>query len=584
MASTLQQTLRRALSLYQDGRPHEAESLCDAVLVLEPDNVDALQITGLARLDLGMNAAACDAFEKAIALAPDVAVGHLNLATALLRLGKPAAALRKLERALGLQCDLPEAHYNLGNTLLALGHADEAEKAFEQAVSLRPDYADALNNLGQMLRDRGDGEGAARHFHRALDAAPAYGPAWSNLCGVLIDLGRAADAVIAGRRAALLLPGDARAHYNLGNAFAAALIPAEAAACYRRALRIDPLFTDAFVNLGAAQMGLGDTDGAVTAFEHALAIDAGLPEANWNKALALLLSGRWEDAWDLYEWRWRAVRELRLPEIATPMWDGGSGTDGTVLIRCEQGYGDAIQFVRYLPMVRARGWRVALECPPALERLFRDSAVADTVIAFGAPRPAFDCWLPVMSLARIFETSLGTVPADVPYLAAGAAPEWHPDTPGFTVGIVWQGSLTNGRGRYRSCTLADLLPLRRAPGVSLVSLQAQLSEEDLAALRRFGIPDLASGVRDFADSAALAQQVDLVIAVDTAMAHLAGALGRPVWTLLSAFPDWRWLLDRDDSPWYPGMRLFRQRRIGEWPPLVDEVASALSRYVREGGR
>ncbi len=582
MSSTLQQSLRRALALYQDGKPHEAESLCDAVLVLEPDNTDALQIAGLARLDRGMNAAARDAFEKAVALAPDIAAGHVNLATALLRLGKQAEALRMLERAIGLQRDLPEAHYNLGNTLLALGRAEEAEKAYAEAVSLRPGYADALNNLGQMLRDRGDGEGAARYFHRALDAAPTYGPAWSNLCGMLIDLGRTADAVMAGRRAALLLPGDARAHYNLGNAFAAALIPAEAAACYRRALQIDPLFADAFVNLGVAQMNLGDTDGAVAAFDHALAVEADLPEANWNKALALLLSGRWEDAWDLYEWRWRAVRGLRRPEIGKPMWDGGYGTGGTVLIRCEQGYGDAIQFVRYLPMVRARGWRVALECPSALAHLFRGSALADTVIAFDAPRPTFDCWLPIMSLPRIFETSLETVPDDAPYLSAGLAPARRDDASGFTVGIVWQGSLTNGRGRYRSCTLTDLLPLCDVPGVSLVSLQAQLSDEDAAALRQFGIPDLASGVRDFADSAALAQQVGLVITVDTAMAHLAGALGRPVWTLLSAFPDWRWLLESDNSPWYPGMRLFRQRLIGDWSPVVDDVVSALSRHI--GGR
>lgn len=584
MSSTVQRSLRQALNFYREGKPYEAESLCDAVLVLDPDNVDALQILGLARLDLGRNVAARDAFEKAASQAPDIAANHVNLATALLRMGKPGDALRSLERALARQRDLPEAHYNLGNTLLALGREGDAEKAFERAVALRPDYADALNNLGEIRRGRGDGEGGIRLFQRAIDAAPAYGPAWSNLCGALIDLDRTADAVMAGRRAALLSPDDAQAHYNLGNAFAVALIPGEAAACYRRALQLDPLFADAMTNLGVAQMTLGNPEAAVAAFDHALAVDADLPEANWNKALALLLAGRWEEAWDLCEWRWRAVQGLQFPEIDKPVWDGAHGDGGTILVRCEQAFGDAIQFVRYLPMVRARGWRVLLECPPALERLFREAGLADTVIAFGAARPAFDCWLPIMSLPRVFQTSLETVPAEIPYLAAAPAPSHAGIGEDLTVGIVWQGSLTNGRGRYRSCALADLAPLRLVPGVSLVSLQAQLTDDDAAALRDYGIPDLESGARDFAESASLAKQTDLVITVDTAMAHLAGALGCPVWTLLSAFPEWRWLLDRADSPWYPGMRLFRQRRIGDWTSLVDEVASALSRHVSERRR
>ena len=583
MSSTLQQTLQRALALYEDGKPHEAESLCDAVLVLDPDNADAWQIAGLARLDRGLNGAARDAFEKSIALAPDLAGNHVNLATALLRLGKPKQALRSLEHALDLQNDLPEAHYNLGNTLLALGRPVDAERAFERAIALRPDYAEALNNLGQVLRDRGDAERATRNFHAALDASPDYGPAWSNLCGTLIDLGRTADAIAAGRRAVLFVPGEARAHYNLGNAFAAALIPAEAAACYRRALQIDPVFADAFVNLGVSQMRLGDCDKAIAALDHALTVDAGLPEANWNKALALLLSGRLEEAWDLYEWRWRAVSGLTFPEIARPVWDGESGQGRTVLVRCEQAYGDAIQFSRYLPLVRERGWRIVLECAPKLERLFRASGLADTVLAFGVARPDFDFWLPVMSLPRVFETSLDTIPSDIPYLVAGPVPMSGGDggRADLKVGIVWQGSVTNDRGRYRSCALADLAPLRQLPGVSLFSLQSQMSGEDREALRQFSIPDLETGLRDFADTAAAVLGLDLVITVDTAMAHLAGALGRPVWTLLSAFPDWRWLLDRDDSPWYPGMRLFRQQRIGDWASVVGQVSSALLRYIEE---
>lgn len=583
MSSTLQDTLRRAIALREEGKPCEAEALADAVLALDPENADGWQIAGLARLDQGMNVSACEALARAAELAPVIAGNHVNLAIALDRLGKPDRAIQSLQRAIGLQEDLPEAHYNLGNVLLRTGRAADAEVAFERAIALRPRYAEALNNLGHVIAARGGQESAVGYFRQALDADARYAPAWSNLCASLLDLGRTVEAIGAGRRAVLLSPESAEAHYNLGNAFAAAPIPAEAAACYRRALQVSPGYTDAFVNLGVAQINLGDCDGAIAALDHALAFDPELPEANWNKALALLLSGRLGEAWELYEWRWRAVKGLSMPKVDRPLWDGGRGQGRTVLIRCEQGYGDAIQFVRYLSMVREKGWRVVLECPPKLERLFVVSGIADAVIPFGAQRPAFDAWLPVMSLPRAFRTDVANIPAAGPYLTIPPAPRHGAGDAGLKVGIVWQGSLTNGRGRFRSCMLADLAPLGRIPGVSLCSMQSQISAEDRLLLEQLSIPDLESGLLDFADTAAVVQALDLVITVDTAMAHLAGALGRPVWTLLSAFPDWRWMLDRDDSPWYPTMRLFRQGRAGDWTAVVQEMASALRRYVEDGG-
>jgi tetratricopeptide (TPR) repeat protein len=583
MSATLQETLQRALALRAEGKAQAAESLCDAVLALDPENADGWHIAGLARLDLGMNAAACDALSRAVALAPDIAGFHVNLATALDRVGKPAQAIESLQRAIALEEGLAEAHYNLGNVFLATGRRGEAVAAFEKAVALRPGYAEALNNLGHISTMCGDPPVAIGFFRRAVDAEPRYGPAWSNLCGALVDLGRTVEAIDAGRQAVLLAPQSAKAHYNLGNAFAAAPIPAEAAACYRRALQIDPRYADAFVNLGVAQISLGDCDQAIAALEHALTLDANLAEAGWNKALALLLSGRLGEAWDLYERRWQAVKGLSMPEIGQPLWDGGDGSGGTALIRCEQGYGDAMQMVRYLPSVRDRGWRVALECPPKLARLFSDSGLADAVVPFGAERPAFDVWLPIMSLPRIFGTELATIPSSGPYLKAGLAPRARAGGAGLTVGLVWQGSLTNDRGRFRSCALSDLAALQNVAGVGLCSLQAQVAAEDRRLLERLSIPDLESGLSDFADTAAIVQSVDLVVTVDTAMAHLVGALGGQVWTLLSAFPDWRWMLDRDDSPWYPTMRLFRQHGSGDWAPVVQDVAAALQRLVEGGG-
>jgi tetratricopeptide (TPR) repeat protein len=575
MSATLQDTLRRALALRDAGKAREAEALCDAVLTLDPANADGWQVAGLIRLDQGMNEAAREALAMAADLAPDIAGYHVNLATALQRIGKPEQAILSLERAIALQDDLPEAHYNLGNVLLEAGRSAEAEAAFERAALLRPDYAEALNNLGHLAAERGDAEAAVGYFRRARDAAPGYAPAWSNLCGSLLDLGRTVEAIEAGRRAVLLSPGSAKAHYNLGNAFAAAPIPAEAAACYRRALQIDPTYTDAFVNLGVAQMSLGDCSQAIAALDHALALDPDLADAQWNKALALLLSGTLGDGWDLYEWRWRAVKGLTWPQIDQPLWDGGDGAGRTLLILCEQGYGDAIQFVRYLRLVRRKNWRVVLECPPKLERLFAGAGLADSVIVSGARRPPFDSWLPIMSLPRAFATEIETIPAACPYLNAEPVSVAPADDSRLKVGIVWRGSLTNDRGRYRSCALMDLAPLRHMPGATFYSLQTDLSEEDRVRLGELAIPDLAAGLREFADTAPVVQSLDLVVTVDTAMAHLAGALGRPVWVLLSAVPDWRWLLDRDDSPWYPTMRLFRQQHVGDWASVVDEVAAAL---------
>ena len=583
MSSALQETLRRAIASLQAGEVRDAEAACETVLTLDPENADAWQVAGLARLARGAVASAREALAKAVELAPGMAGNHVNLAMAFDRLGKPEEAIRSLRRAIELQADLPEGHYNLGNALLRTGEPEEAEASFAHAVALRPRYAEALNNLGHLVAARGDAEAATGHFRRAIDAEARYGPAWSNLCGTLLDLGRTAEAIDAGRRAVLLSPDSAEAHYNLGNAFAAAPIPAEAAACYRRALQIDPGYADAFVNLGVAQMNLGDCDGAIAALDHALMIDAGLAEAHWNKALALLLSGRLAEGWDLYEWRWRAVRGLSMPDIDRPLWDGSDGCGRTILVRCEQAYGDAMQFVRYLPPLRGKGWRIVLECPRELERLFAASGLADTVIPFGAARPDVDAWFPIMSLPRVFRTELATIPAPGRYLTAPPGPAPAFEGEGLRVGIVWQGSLTNGRGRFRSAALADFALLARLPGVSLCSMQAQLSAEDRALLERLSIPDLQSGLCDFADSAGMVRSLDLVITVDTAMAHLAGALGHPVWTLLSAFPDWRWLLDRDDSPWYPTMRLFRQRHAGDWESVVREVASALRQRVGGGG-
>lgn len=573
--------LQQALSCFRDQDYAGTEAACRAVLAADAAQPDAWHLLGLALLHQNSATASIDAFERAIEQAPTFAAFHINIASAFSEAGRLDDAVAALRRGVTLDDAQPDGHFNLGNTLLALGLFDEAAAAFEKTLALAPHHAAARNNLGHVLRLQGKLEAAIGQFRLATDADDRYAPAWINLCGALLETGQTAPAIEAGRRATVADPDNAEGHYNLGNAFSAAPIAAEAAACYRRALQIDRRYTDAWVNLGAALQHLGECETAIAALDQALALEPDLPQAQWNKATALLLSGQLREGWELYEWRWSAVAGLTLPAVCRPRWDGAPPEGLRLLVVAEQGLGDTIQFGRYAPMLRALGADVTLECPASLRTLLEDSNVANRVIAFGDPRSEIDAWVPLMSLPGLIGTNLDTIPADCPYLSALPADvPMPPDGRALKVGIVWRGSLTNNRGRFRSCALSDLQPLTDVPGIRLFSLQTELSPEDVAGLDTMGIPDLGSGFGDFSASAAAVQAMDLVVSVDTAMAHLAGALATPVWTMLSAMPDWRWFLDRSDSPWYPSMRLFRQRRVSDWTPVVGEVSAALAAFKK----
>lgn len=577
MSNAVQSMLQQALLCFRDQDFAGSESVCRTILEDDDAQPDAWHLLGLALLQQNVVAASIDAFERAIAQAPAVAAFHINFASALTAAGRLDDAVMALRQGLSLDDAQPDGHFNLGNTLLATGRSDEAAQSFEKTLALAPDHAAAHNNLGHMLRQRGDLDAAIGRFLQATESDSRYAPAWSNLCGAMLESGQTAAAIDAGRRATVADPSNAEGHYNLGNAYSAAPIAGEASACYRRALQIDGRYTDAWVNLGAALQHLGECEAAITALDQALVLAPGLPQAQWNKATALLLSGQLREGWALYEWRWRAVAGLTLPAVDRPRWDGASPEGQRLLVVAEQGLGDTVQFVRYAPMLRALGAHVTLECPASLKALLQGSNVADRLIASGDPRPDIDAWTPLMSLPGLFGTEMDSIPGDCPYLSAAPADiPSAPDERALKVGIVWRGSLTNNRGRFRSCALSDLEPLSGVPGIRLFSLQTELAREDAARLELLGIADLGSGFDDFSGSAAAVQSMDLIVSVDTAMAHLAGALGKPVWTMLSAMPDWRWLLDRTDSPWYPTMRLFRQQRVSDWAQVVGEVSVALS--------
>ncbi len=358
-------------------------------------------------------------------------------------------------------------------------------------------------------------------------------------------------------------------------------------AAHRRAIALKADFPEAYTNLGNALKGQGNIAAAIAACRQAIALNPDLPDAHHNLSLTLLLNGEFAEGWREYEWRWQ-TKQLRPRGFAQPLWSGEAVDGRVLLLHAEQGYGDMIQFCRYVPLVAARG-RVVLEAPRALVRLFSGLAGVERIVVQGDPLPAFDLHCPLLSLPRAFATTLETIPGGVPYLGTDPAQvsAWRDRLAGLArlrVGLVWAGEpratdrIRGAVDRRRSISLGHFARLAGVGGIAFVSLQ----KGEAAAQTRSPPPglrlhDWTGELEDFADTAALIAALDLVISVDTAVVHLAGALGKPVWLLNRFDTDWRWLLDREDSPWYPTLRLFRQHRPGDWAGVLERVAAALRR-------
>jgi tetratricopeptide (TPR) repeat protein len=423
-------------------------------------------------------------------------------------------------------------------------------------------------------------------YRRIVATDPAYAPAWINLGVALRAEGRIAASIGCLRRGIALKPDDAGSLSNLGNALRAAGRLAEAASSHEAAIAIDPAGGSFRYNLGLVQRDHGDIDTALASFDAAVAQGYDTAELQWDRALALLLKGDLAGGFAGYEWRWQ-IPEAKPRGLDGPVWKGEDLSGKTLLVYAEQGFGDTIQFVRYLPGLRERPGapaRIVLECQPPLVRLFAGSpACAGVSIAVRdeTPLPPFDYQMALLSLPRIAGTTAETIPADIPYLCPPSKDVPSLRLPkGFHVGIAWAGKPTHRNDRNRSTGLSALAPLLEIPGAIFHSLQLG-DDGDAIATQGFSalLRDHRGIIRDFADSAALLRQLDLVISVDTAPVHLAGALGRPVWVLLPYAPDWRWQTGRTDSPWYPSMRLFRQPAPGDWPSVVAAACSALREEI-----
>ena len=567
-------------------RPEDALTNFDQALAIKPDYAEAHNNRGLVLKDLNRLEEALASYDKVLAIAPAHAQAHHNRGLVLVALKHLHEALASFEQSLAIKPDYAEAYNNRGNLLRELNRLEEALASYDQAIQLKPDYAEAHYNRGVVLGDLEQPEQALASYDRALKANPSYAEAYSNRGAVLYNLKRPEQALASYDQAVTVRPNYADAYYNRGVTLENLRQLDQALASYDRALEIDPHHVMAHNNRGVILYKSLDLERAMASYDRALQIDPNIVEAYWNKSLVLLLTSKFAEGWELYEWRLKrgeALKELRT--FPQPSWRGQMDIQGKrLLIQCEQGFGDVVQFCRYLPQVKALGAEIILEVPESLTQLVATMHCPITVVTRGAPLPEFDAYCPLLSLPYVLKTTPETIPANIPYLFSdqNKVRQWQ-DRLGhesrLRVGLVWSGSESHENDKNRSIALEDLLPLMSS-SVEWHSLQKAYRQQDLSVLGQHPeIRQHQDDLHDFSDTAALIECLDLVISVDTSVVHVAGAIGKPTWVLLPYCPDFRWMLDRTDSPWYPTARLFRQPKREDWQSVIHQVQRELAELV-----
>jgi tetratricopeptide (TPR) repeat protein len=599
---------RRATRHHQAGQLAEAERAYREALALAPAHADSLHGMGVLAHQLGRSDLAIGYIGKALKEKPRQAHYHINLGRALRDRGHIEEARAAFHVAVLLAPNDAVAQFNLATALTDLGRRDEALACYREALRIDPFYADACANMALLLHATGNLRDAEASFRRLAtlrpDDAAAHGlqavvlrqlgwlkegeaplreairldpqnVEWSNLLGAtLIDLGRADEAEAPLGAAVRLNPDHVDAHNNLSLALQSTGQLEAALGEIGDALRLQPENADIRNNLGAVLRDLGRHAAAEAAWQDVLARDPQNAPAHFNIGTMLLAKGDFAAGWPEFEWRDR-VPGSHPRDFAQPRWAGEALDGGVVLIHAEQGFGDTIQFCRYVALA-ARRARIVLEVPRPLLRLLGNLEGAEQIIARGDPLPEFHAHCPMLSLPGLLDTTLASIPAATPYLQAPHSLEWQArlqHLEGLRVGLCWAGSRAYSHDRWRSLAVADLTDLAAVPGVALISLQKDPPQPVPSDLN---LHDWTEEFSDFADTAALVAQLDLVISVDTAIAHLAGALGKPVWLLNRFDADWRWLRNRHDSPWYPTLRQFRQQSPGDWKSVLRRVAASLA--------
>jgi tetratricopeptide (TPR) repeat protein len=578
-------TVAAGFALQQAGQLDEAERIYHEVLKENGDNADALHLLGLIAHQRGDNETALSRLDAALRLQPANAELSNNRGTVLQALGRFEDATASHKHASELRPDFPEALNNLGNALIALKRFAKAQASYDQALALKPGFAEAWRGLGDAQCGQQRHADALASYDRSLALHPGSAETHNNKGNALHQLRRHAEALASYDAALNVNPGYVEALCNRVASLVQLDRYEEAVASCERVLAFKPGHVKALNNRGLVLHDLGRYADAIESFDAALALDPAYASARFNRGLCRLALGNFEQGWRDHEWRWQCdTFTAPRRDFAQPLWLGREDIRGkTILLHAEQGFGDTIQFARYTQAVAGRGARVLLEVQPALVSLFSGLAGTDQILGKGYVLPAFDVHCPLLSLPLAMDTRLENVPAPIPYLHAGeAALETWAARLGpksqLRIGVASSGSPTHQNDRNRSIALAKIATLVR-PGTQFVFLQNDVRPGDREFLvSRSDIPFFASELENFSDTAALVSHMDLVISVDTSIAHLAGALAKPVWILLPYAMDWRWLHEREDSPWYPAARLFRQSTPGDWDGVLARVAVALEDF------
>jgi tetratricopeptide (TPR) repeat protein len=517
-----------------------------------PNSAETLTNLGAALDNQGRHEDALACYRAAIARDDTIAVTHYNMGNTLKNLDCPDQAHQAYERALHLNPRIPEAHHNLAIIHQERGELNEAHRQIRVALELRPRFPDALHTLGELFHTEEHFDEAIEAFQTALQEEPTAPRTWN----------------------------------SLGITYQSAERDQQALACYQRALACDPNHLHSLNNLGAVYLALGRPEEGIEHLQRLIELAPDYADAHWNLACCLLACGRYRDGWREYGWRWRKNNPIEERHCHIPRWDGAPLAGRSILLWAEQGFGDTIQFIRYASLVVEQGGNVIVECQtPEISPLLESVAGVDKVIVRGEQIPTPDCQASLLSLPYLLGTTLESIPSPIRYLSVSneRRQRWAnliPKGEYFRVGLVWGGRQTL-RNRRRSCRLADFAPLTRLEGITWYSLQVgEQAEEAATPPAGMALQDLTPNIKDFADTAALIDHLDMVVTIDTSVAHLAGALGKPVRLLLPLAADWRWLTERIDTPWYPTMRLLRQQRAGDWHEVVTRLAGEMEIILR----
>ena len=632
--SLLSSKLQKAIAFQQAGNNARAKVIYKEILTAEPRHFDALNLLGMIAAQARQFSDAVTLFGKALAVDPSNAAAHYRMGAVLGETGQLDAAVASYDRAIALQPQFAQAHFNRAAALKKLRHLDAALDSYDRAIAIQPDHADAHFNRGNVLYEMKQLDAALSSYDLAIARKPSHAGAHCNRALVLGELGQGESAVSSYERAIAINPHDAGAFYNRGVALKELNRLDESVASYNQAIAINPIFTAAYSNRGVVLKDLGQYDAALADYDRAIELNENLAEAHCNKGSALaalgdivsavasfdkaiairsdfskahfsrsttwLLAGDYERGWPAYEWRWRKDSGVGAHEgrnYRATLWLGGEDIAGrTILLYGEQGLGDTLQFCRYASLVANLGARVILEVPQTLRTVLASVSGVSEVVEHGEVPAGIDFYCPLMSLPLAFKTTLDTVPAPRRYIYGpnDRVRFWKEKLAEsqckLKVGLVWSGGFRPNQPEAwallnrRDIPLSHLASLRH-PDIEFYSLQIgqpAASEPDRLVADNWQGPtiiDHTSLLVDFSDTAGLIENLDLVISVDTSTAHLAGALGKPVWILNRFDTCWRWLLQREDSPWYPSVTLYRQTSPGDWNTVVHRVRSDLFQLV-----